>query len=123
MKNDVTYLVNTFASNKILHINIPVFDSYNDITGHFYVYMIENCAKNIKQIFEYIAERLKCGGILYNCVAGNDRTGVLSALLLMLCGVFALDVLADYMVSCVYLKPFAENSVYLMNQFHQNQNT
>ncbi len=107
-KNNTEYLINTFASNRITHRNIPFFDDYNDITRHFYIHMVENGAKNIKQLFEYIGERLAYGGILYNCFMGKDRTGVLSALLLLLCGVSELDVLADYMVSSVYLKSLAE---------------
>ena len=78
------------------------------LTGHYYIHMIENGKQNIKQIFEYISERLAYGGIIYNCFAGKDRTGVLTALLLLLCGVSELDVLADYMVSSVYLRTRAE---------------
>jgi protein-tyrosine phosphatase len=107
-KNNIEYLINTFASNGITHRNIPFFDDYNDISKHFYIHMIDNGAKNIKQLFEYIGERLAHGGILYNCFMGKDRTGVLSALLLLLVGVSKLDILADYMVSSVYLKPLAE---------------
>lgn len=106
--NNTEYLINTLASNGITHRSIPFFDDYNDITKHLYIHMVENGAKNIKQLFEYIGERLTYGGILYNCFMGKDRTGVLSALLLLLCGVSELDVLADYMVSSVYLKSLAE---------------
>lgn len=107
-KNNVKYIIDTFTSSKITHINIPFIDSYNDNNRHFYIDMIESGKKNIKQIFEYIAEQLTYGGILYNCFAGKDRTGVLSALLLLLCGVSELDILADYMLSSVYLKPLAK---------------
>lgn len=34
--NNTEYLDNTFASNGIIHRNIPFFDDYNDITKHFY---------------------------------------------------------------------------------------
>lgn len=107
-KNNVEYLNNVFISNKITNINIPFIDDYSHSTRHFYIDMIESGTKNIKQLFEYIGERLAYGGILYNCFAGKDRTGVLSALLLLLCGVSELDVLADYMLSSVYLKPLAK---------------
>ncbi|GKU25209.1 tyrosine-protein phosphatase [Clostridium folliculivorans] len=43
------------------------------------------------------------GGILYHCTAGKDRTGVVSALLLLLAGVSKTDILADYQISQVYL--------------------
>lgn len=43
------------------------------------------------------------GGVLYHCAAGKDRTGVISALLLLLAGVCKEDILADYQISQVYL--------------------
>ena len=107
-KNNTEYLFRVFSSNKITLVNMPFIDNYDDITGHFYINMVENGMKNIKRIFDYIGERLKYGGIIYNCFAGKDRTGVLSALLLLLCGVSEIDVLADYMVSSVYLRALAE---------------
>lgn len=39
------------------------------------------------------------GGVLYHCTAGKDRTGVISALLLLLAGVSKADILADYQIS------------------------
>lgn len=107
-KNNTAHIVDTFATNGIVYRNIPFFDDYNNITDHFYIHMVDNGMKNLKQLFEYIGTRLEYGGILYNCFMGKDRTGVLSALLLLLCGVSELDVLADYMVSSVYLKSLAE---------------
>lgn len=92
----------------ITYENIPLIDSYDNITDNFYFTMIDNFKNNIKHIFAYIGKRLSYGGILYHCVAGKDRTGVITALLLLLCGVPELDVIADYMVSSVYLIPFAE---------------
>ena len=38
-------------------------------------------------------------GVLYNCSAGKDRTGVLTAILLRLCGVSRADIVFDYMVT------------------------
>lgn len=43
------------------------------------------------------------GGSLYHCTAGKDRTGVISALLLLLAGVSKSDILDDYETSEVYL--------------------
>ena len=48
------------------------------------------------------------GAVLYHCAAGKDRTGVTSAVLLMLAGVSDLDVIADYEVSCTYITPLLE---------------
>jgi protein-tyrosine phosphatase len=43
--------------------------------------------------------------VLFYCFAGKDRTGVISALLLMLAGVPTFDVQADYQVTYSYIKP------------------
>lgn len=106
-KNNTEYLFNIYAKNKITLANMPLIDNYDE-TKHLYIHILESGKKNIRQVFEYIGERLAYGGIIYNCFAGKDRTGVLSALLLLLCGVSELDVLVDYMVSSVYLKTLAE---------------
>jgi protein-tyrosine phosphatase len=45
------------------------------------------------------------GAVLFYCFAGKDRTGIISALLLMLAGVPAVDVQADYQVTYSYIKP------------------
>lgn len=45
------------------------------------------------------------GGVLCHCTAGKDRTGCISALLLALAGVDRLDILADYMVTELYISP------------------
>lgn len=54
------------------------------------------------------------GGVLYHCASGKDRTGVVSALLLLLAGVCKTDILADYHISQVYLdsmlKQFCETN-------------
>ena len=39
------------------------------------------------------------GGVLFHCVRGHDRTGIITLLLLMLAGVLPEDVLADYELS------------------------
>ena len=41
-------------------------------------------------------------GVMFNCSAGKDRTGVLSALLLMLAGVSDEDVIYDYLLTKEY---------------------
>ncbi len=49
----------------------------------------------IREVFLTIAETKK--GVLIGCTAGKDRTGVISALLLWLCGVNRKDIIFDYM--------------------------
>lgn len=42
------------------------------------------------------------GGVIFNCSAGKDRTGVISAVILLLCGVSIEDVVADYLLTREY---------------------
>jgi hypothetical protein len=45
------------------------------------------------------AARAKPGGVLFHCIRGNDRTGIIALLLLALVGVVPEDILADYELS------------------------
>lgn len=68
-----------------------------------YVEMLEDASEVLKLIFEAIAVALREHvGVLFHCSAGKDRTGILSVLLLELCGVNEFDILADYQVSNTY---------------------
>lgn len=58
--------------------------------------------KTLAKVMRIVAEAK--GGVLYHCTAGKDRTGVMSALLLMLAGVVDEDIIADYQVSFTYLQ-------------------
>ena len=62
----------------------------------------ENMARILAQIAA--AE----GAVVFHCVAGKDRTGVVAATLLTMAGVSFDDVLADYQVSRTYLREFLQ---------------
>lgn len=70
-----------------------------------YFKMVEE-RKTILNIMRVFAKAK--GGVLYHCTAGKDRTGVISALLLLLAGVSKTDILADYHISQVYLEPMLQ---------------
>ena len=57
----------------------------------------------IRSVLETITDAP--GGVLFHCMAGKDRTGCIAALLLTLVGVDKLDILADYQVSELYIRP------------------
>ncbi|MBQ9827624.1 MAG: GNAT family N-acetyltransferase [Lachnospiraceae bacterium] len=61
------------------------------------IYMDIVHSRVLKDIFELIAGAPR--GVMINCFAGKDRTGVISALILLLCGVGMDDVMKDYMIS------------------------
>lgn len=55
----------------------------------------------MRGIFQVLAEAE--GACLYHCFAGKDRTGTVTALLLLLAGVDDVDIIADYAVSYAYI--------------------
>ena len=57
----------------------------------------------MKDFFEALAE--SGTGVLFNCYSGKDRTGIVSAFILLLCGVSMEDVMKDYMVSNANCEP------------------
>ncbi|WP_371780427.1 tyrosine-protein phosphatase [Streptosporangium subroseum] len=60
----------------------------------------ERCAAAVTAI-----ARAEPGGVLLHCVAGRDRTGLITLLLLMLAGVAPGDIASDYELSTVRLRP------------------
>ncbi len=67
-----------------------------------YQKMIEDAPSRIVYLLEIICKKLENGAILYHCTAGKDRTGVLTAILYLLCQVSDEDIIADYQVSATY---------------------
>jgi hypothetical protein len=63
----------------------------------------ERCAAVVSAL-----ARVERGGVLIHCVAGRDRTGIVSMLLLALAGVSVADIVEDYELSSVRLKPLFE---------------
>ena len=70
--------------------------------GDKYIALVENARNWVCDTLQTIAG--STGGVICNCTTGKDRTGVISALLLGLCGVPDDDIIADYCVSEIYLK-------------------
>lgn len=68
-----------------------------DAVSESYLNIAES--RNIGEIFRAIASA--DGGVMFNCTAGKDRTGVVSAILLGLCGVSEEDIIRDYMITKV----------------------
>ena len=60
-------------------------------------YMNIACSENMPRILKAIADADT--GVMYNCAAGKDRTGVVTAILLLLCGVSDEEITADYMLT------------------------
>ncbi len=60
-------------------------------------YMNIACSENMRKVFETMADAPE--GIMFNCSAGKDRTGVVSAILLMMCKVGEKEIVDDYMLT------------------------
>ena len=56
----------------------------------------------MKAIFECIANAPQ--GVIFNCSAGKDRSGVVSAVLLLFAGVKDEDIIENYVVTKYYIK-------------------
>lgn len=65
-------------------------------------YMAIACAANMPKVFRTIAEAET--GVMFNCTAGKDRTGVVSAILLMHAGVSDEDIIENYVLTREYGK-------------------
>lgn len=97
--------------NGIKYYNVPlsVDDMQADITkenGYFdmiqgYIKRLSN-KKAIKEIFDIISDNLQ-GGLIFNCTAGKDRTGIIAMLILGIANVQLKDIVANYQVSHTYM--------------------
>lgn len=62
---------------------------------------------NMKEVFSIILNN--DNGIIFNCNAGKDRTGIVAMLLLLIANVNDDDIIADYQVSYTYLRKVIRN--------------
>lgn len=75
-----------------------------DLSDIYLSMMSESQGKTtIKNLFEIIASESE-GTILFHCTYGKDRTGILSMLLLGLCGVNEEDIIHDYSITYDLIK-------------------
>jgi protein-tyrosine phosphatase len=65
-------------------------------------YMDIALAENMPNVMKVLAEAES--GVLFHCTAGKDRTGVVAAIILMLCGAEREAIVEDYVVSREYNK-------------------
>ncbi|MBO0729485.1 MAG: tyrosine-protein phosphatase [Acidimicrobiaceae bacterium] len=63
-----------------------------------YRWQVDNRGESISAILNVMAEE-RPGGLLFHCLAGKDRTGVIAALVLTVAGADRATVLDDYLLS------------------------
>lgn len=85
-----------------LSIRIKDLKKQNLDLGDCYVKLL-NQKEKIKSIFDIIAGA-NGGSLLFHCAHGKDRTGVVAALLLGLCGVSDDDIIDDYCATYELIK-------------------
>ncbi len=67
-----------------------------------YRVMTENATDRIALILRTILSSLSEGNTAFFCTAGKDRTGIIAAEILRLCGVCDEDIIADYSITEIY---------------------
>lgn len=94
------------------YLNLPMHDMETDAlvdtadsTEAVYIMLLERGKEYIAAIVKAVAESLQEGGILINCHAGKDRTGVIVALLLSVAGAQREAIVQDYALSELLLEP------------------
>ncbi len=65
-----------------------------------YLKMMEE-KETIRHILRIISESK--GTVFYHCVVGKDRTGIVTAIIMSICGVSVEDIIADYQLSETYI--------------------
>ena len=116
--NNVESFPSSLDTDGIEYIHLPMFgradamgfeENVEEISRRFsgwgrtYIGWLESYKGWIKDV---IHEIVTTDGVCqYNCNAGKDRTGIISALLLAVCGVDISDIAFDYCISRAMLKP------------------
>jgi protein-tyrosine phosphatase len=108
---ETTQTPNVFAlSAEVNYLNLPYHNEdfstqletvYTLEDG--YKLMLEGCKPGIRAIIGEIAANISKGGLIFHCRAGQDRTGLITALLLSLLEVAVDTIVADWVLSLEYL--------------------
>ena len=107
-KRVVDYLPSSLYKDKrFTYYNFPLTEGSmksleeNDSVSSLYIRMIEN-----KEVFYNIFKTFISveGGVIINCTAGKDRTGIVIYLMLSLCEIDFNTILKDYMLSDEYIE-------------------
>lgn len=103
-KKDMAKAPNKFAeTDGFTYIACPIEEDGSSPTSLEEIppcYMRIAQAENMASVFRSIANAPS--GVLFHCTAGKDRTGVVSAILLMLVGVDLETIIADYLLTAEY---------------------
>ncbi len=71
--------------------------------GELYVYALGHDQQNFRDVFRALAADVD-GAVLFHCVSGKDRTGLVAAILLSFAGVDRAAIVHDYAITSHYLR-------------------
>lgn len=83
--------------------NPVIVDTRSSSLGHLYVWMAEYSKKNFAEVYRVILHEAP-RAVLFHCAHGKDRTGLIAALLYLLCGVSREDIIRNYAISYDYVR-------------------
>ena len=74
------------------------------VLGDYYIIIAEEMGDRLAEIMRLLLNSE--GYVLFHCQHGKDRTGVVAALLYLICGASREDIISNYKISYEYLKDF-----------------
>ena len=100
----------TYYSIPLFHVddedfqsNPLILDTKSTSLGHMYVWMAEHSKEDFAKVYRTILHEAP-KTVLFHCAHGKDRTGLVAALLYLLCGVNRQDIIDNYAVSYAYVR-------------------
>jgi protein-tyrosine phosphatase len=75
--------------------------------GDLYIFMLEHSQKSVRKVLEAIIHAPD-GAIVFHCMHGKDRTGLIAALLYLLAGVSQHDIIENYASSFDNIRPLVD---------------
>ncbi len=75
--------------------------------GALYVFVLQNRSDCLFSFFQTVINAPQ-GAILFHCTHGKDRTGIISALLLLLAGVSRKEILHNYAITYELIRPIVD---------------
>jgi Protein tyrosine/serine phosphatase len=110
-KDIIYYHIDVF-NDPTASVVLGKMDDFKDM-GELYIVMLDHLKASFKAVFDLLIKH-NDKNVLYHCSAGKDRTGVISALLLDLAGVYHYDIIKDYSESYENNKEINEKLMKMM---------
>ncbi len=83
--------------------------------GQLYILMLEHSRDAVLEVFRTVAAAPE-GAIVFHCMHGKDRTGLVAALLYLLAGVSRDDIVSNYKTSFENIRPLVDPILDIMPQ-------